>query len=364
MKKLLLTAVLTLTAGIASAQNVTIYGQLDAGYGVTESKATSGGVTQKSSGMQEGMSAGNRLGFRGTEDLGGGSKAEFVVETAISLTQSSNIAKWDGGGHQTWATATSGTGTSNGLGTSFNRQSYVGLSNNLGTVRLGYQYTDAYLIGVGFISGFEPTIGGTTHLNGLSAVRASMITYQSPKVGNFTVGLQHGTNATDYNNSDVTDYDSKISSVALRYNRGAFSVAVAMNQVKSDLSATADIETKKDSTVVAASYDFGRAKIFASYGDHTSKTSDNSTATIDYTNTYVGVAVPLGKNTVFAQAGKAEAEQSGAKINDRALYQVGLKHDLSKRTMLFAVYGGDNEKVASTTKYDWTSYRVGMRHSF
>jgi predicted porin len=364
MKKLLLTAALTLSAGIVSAQNVTVYGQLDAGYGVTESTATSGGVKQKSSGIQEAMSGGNRLGFRGTEDLGGGAKAEFVIETAISLTQSSNIAKWDGAGHQTWATATSGTGTANGLGTSFNRQSYIGLSNNLGTLRLGYQYTDAYLVGVGFTSGFEPTIGGTTHLNGLSAVRANMVTYQSPKISNFTVGLQHGTNATDYSDSAVTDYDSKITSVSLRYDRGAFSAAVAVNQLKSDLSATADVETKKDSTVVAASYDFGRAKVFASYGDHSSKTSDNSTAAIDYKNTYVGVAVPFGKNTVFAQAGKAEAEQSGAKINDRTLYQVGVKHDLSKRTMLFAVYGSDDEKVASTTKYDWTSYRVGMRHSF
>lgn len=365
MKKLLLATALTALVGAASAQTVTVYGQLDVGYGETKSTATSGGVVQKSSGLTEANTAGNRLGFKGTEDLGNGLKANFVVETSIAMTQPVNFAKWDGSGHQTWSTTTYGAGSANGVGTSYNRQSYVGLASNaLGEIRLGYQYTDAYLAGVSNIAGFEPTTGGTSHLHGLPAVRAALISYRSPTFNGVSVGAQFGNNATDYDNSSVTDYENKIANASVHYKRGPLSVSGVVTRIRSDLSSTAATLTTKNQGLIGGSYDFGHAKVYASLSKGDAKTNDGTASTIDYKHQYVGVSVPLNRTTIFAQVGKAKSDQGGDKINDRTLYQAGAKYDLSKRTFVYAVYGKDNEDVASTTKYDWSTYRVGMRHSF
>ena len=66
-KSLLVLAVLGAFTGAASAQsNVTIYGVIDAG--IAYEKGSAGSVTKLATGVQ----SGNRLGFKGSEDLGGG----------------------------------------------------------------------------------------------------------------------------------------------------------------------------------------------------------------------------------------------------------------------------------------------------
>jgi predicted porin len=91
MKKLLIaTAALAMVAGTVQAQSsVTVYGLLDMGYAAQQTKATNttnAGITTKTQaiGASEGLAA-SRLGFRGTEDLGGGLKADFVYELGINI---------------------------------------------------------------------------------------------------------------------------------------------------------------------------------------------------------------------------------------------------------------------------------------
>ena len=85
-KSLLAVAALSAIAGAAQAQSsVTIYGVLDAGYINQKSDGSTTNAYTRASSSSFGQSAEqtSRLGFKGTEDLGGGMSALFTVETEI-----------------------------------------------------------------------------------------------------------------------------------------------------------------------------------------------------------------------------------------------------------------------------------------
>ena len=102
MKKSLIALAALAAVGAASAQSsVTLYGAVDIGYGAHKTETRNGSGSIKSSGVMDGANAGNRIGFRGTEDLGGGLKANFVVEQGISPTNGSLFGVRSGSaGHQ------------------------------------------------------------------------------------------------------------------------------------------------------------------------------------------------------------------------------------------------------------------------
>ena len=113
-KSLLALAALGTFAGVAHAQSsVTLYGIIDEGFNIN---TNSGG--QHLYNLSSGVLQGSRFGLRGTEDLGGGLKAIFVLENGFDV----NSGKLGQGGLM------------------FGRQAYVGLSSQAGTVTLGRQY--------------------------------------------------------------------------------------------------------------------------------------------------------------------------------------------------------------------------------
>lgn len=113
-KSLLALAALGAFAGVAHAQSsVTLYGIIDEGFNVNTNVKG-----QHLYNLSAGVLQGSRWGLRGTEDLGGGLKAIFVLENGFDEN----------------------TGKMNQGGLLFGRQAYVGLSSNYGTVTLGRQY--------------------------------------------------------------------------------------------------------------------------------------------------------------------------------------------------------------------------------
>ncbi len=141
MKKITIPAAAAalLAASAAHAQSsVTLYGLIDAGVAYTnnvEKGGTRGPLFQATSGEING----SRFGLRGSEDLGGGLRAIFVLENGFSVTNG-KLAQ------------------DNRL---FGRQAYVGLSSNqFGTVTLGRQY-DALVDFVAPLSGTSGTFGDT-----------------------------------------------------------------------------------------------------------------------------------------------------------------------------------------------------------
>ncbi len=122
-------------ASSAFAQSsVTLYGIVDTGLVYANNQAslgsTSGGhsVTKLASGIW----AGSRFGLKGAEDLGGGTKAIFQLESGFNIDN----------GAQQYANA------------EFGRQAYVGVTNpTYGTFTAGRQYTSYYAL----LSPYSPT---------------------------------------------------------------------------------------------------------------------------------------------------------------------------------------------------------------
>jgi len=142
---------LALTAGAAYAQtpsSVTLYGVIDTGVErVSNANGTSSSLIRMPS--QTGGHMGSRWGVRGTEDLGDGLKALFVLESGFAPDKGSN--------------------TTNQGGRLFGRQAFVGLGGSWGTLTLGRQYTmylmsmiEADVIGPGVfgLGSFDPGLPG------------------------------------------------------------------------------------------------------------------------------------------------------------------------------------------------------------
>ncbi|HEX7889896.1 MAG TPA: porin [Ramlibacter sp.] len=225
-----LTVAASIAAGFAApalAQNVQIYGKLypyllqERGSGPTAAGtpvATFAGTPTGTSGVGKvvGMQAGNsRLGFRGSEDLGGGMKALFQLEGVASVDD----------------------GTGNGDGAfQFNRNTFVGLKGGFGTVKLGNldtifkEYGDALgILGISsgtFLSSSDvlrKTGFGTSSASSFHLRRANSIQYESPEVADFTFGLQYSTDEAP----SAENKEPKLWSAGVRYENGPWYVSLA-----------------------------------------------------------------------------------------------------------------------------------------
>ncbi|SIT49416.1 Outer membrane porin, OmpC family [Paraburkholderia piptadeniae] len=115
-------AVLLASETAYAESNVTLYGLIDEGIRFTSNQPSSNGPANRLY-MSDGAVTGNRWGIKGTEDLGGGTSAVFVLESGFNPAN----------------------GVSGQQGQLFGRQAYVGLSNSTyGTLKLGRQYGTAF----------------------------------------------------------------------------------------------------------------------------------------------------------------------------------------------------------------------------
>jgi predicted porin len=155
-KSLIALAALATVAGAAQAQSsVSVYGIVDAGFNSKDSdtivvKSNAASVqTTKTKAVSSGNESTSRLGFRGTEDLGGGLKANFVVETGLVPTEAT-VSTWN------------------------TRQAYVGLEGKLGTLNAGTVYTPHHTITSAFSPSTLPgVVGDLQYATGFSAAAIS-----------------------------------------------------------------------------------------------------------------------------------------------------------------------------------------------
>jgi predicted porin len=404
MKKTLV-ALAAIAATSAFAQsNVTLYGILDINYGTTKT-TNAAGASHKTTGLAEGGLSGNRIGFRGTEDLGGGMKAGFVIETGISPTtgdifgnRGSHSGHYNtaagpvaGGGN---AVAGAGTGTSGftTAGASQNRQSFVSLNSGMGEVRIGYQYTNLYELAS--LSGYTLTTegiagGDTAHLAGAGSVggtRATGLTYISPKIaGAFDVRLQYGGNganpAMEFN-STVTASDAEYGKrfgVMGTYSNGPLKASAAHTTMDSkNNTGGVAVGSVFESTVTqfGASYNFGVANVAGTYTTgKTEATAAGAAITGAKVKAYqIGVSMPFGAATLFAGTGKTETKNdggvgvAGTVTSNLKTTQFGVMYALSKRTTAYVVNGTTKEDAAAAaaaqTGAKGSSTRIGVRHTF
>ncbi|BCQ24269.1 porin [Caballeronia sp. NK8] len=206
-KSLLALAALGTFAGAAHAQSsVTLYGIIDAGFAYNNN---SNG--QKLYAMNSGNLQGSRWGLRGTEDLGGGLKAIFVLENGFNVFN----------------------GRLGQGGAEFGRQAYVGLSTaQFGTVTLGRQYdsvvdyTGAFEVGSQWASYFGAHPGDLDNMNNSNRVN-NAVKFTSANYAGFTFGGLYslGGNAGQFNRNQIW-------SVGLGYSQGPLQLGAGYLNVK------------------------------------------------------------------------------------------------------------------------------------
>jgi predicted porin len=392
MKKLLIaSAALAMVAGTAQAQSsVTVYGVLDIGVSEVKNETTthSTGATASTkianTGNGDGSLATSRLGFRGTEDLGGGRKANFQLEYDLT----------DAG---TGSTRADGSTASLTTGTTFAnfgaRYSWVGLEDaKLGQLRLGQQETTMHSVFTAGLAGAANNAIGSVYsssdtLNSISNNDARIrpydvfvsraITYISPVISGVRFEVQSANYATSSTNGAVTDLRNSLNAASLKYSFGKLNLAAATQTTKVDNSASANDVTSRQSDAVSANYDFGVVRAFGVYS--TDKVTQAHGLTRDTKTTELGLQLPVGKTTFWASAFDGDRKGQGLGTDtpgtlvatrnaDVSGYQVGVRNDLSKRTALYAIYGKQELKGTASdnnrAKVESTGMSVGVRHSF
>ena len=313
-------ALLAALVSPASAQtSVQAYGLLDLSAGRIQAP---GGAAIKT--LDSGKMTTSHLGFKGSEDLGGGLKASFVLEHFLRAdTGSPGRSDTD----LFWA-----------------RNAYVALGGSFGTVSLGRHTTSLFVQTLSFNPfgdsfGYSPSVrhyftsGTTTGDSGWS----DSIKYASPRFGGLSATLMVAAGEGNGGRNSAAD---------LRYADGALAAGLTWQEVKKGA-------TVPDTTTwqLAGSYDLKAAKLFAQFG----KVKNDSTGR-KYDITELGVSLPVGAGKVLAQWGEIKPDV-GAK---RTTVSLGYDYNLSKRTDIYAVYMSD--KLSGLSAGNNTS--VGIRHRF
>jgi predicted porin len=313
-KHLLAAAVATAIAAPAMAQNVSVYGIIDTAIQSYDAGTTS--VTRSA----DGVLASSRLGFKGTEDLGGGLKASFTLEQSVT--------------------------PSTGSGTGYSRGAWVELSGKFGAVRAGQgdtttnQDIDSKVSQAGNLA-LRPKVATSSSVsNGeLGGDQNNVFRYTLPKVNGLTVELGYMSNAS----SDTADGNDTITDIYLAYDVAG----VKLHAGK----ATLDGTDKKSSTNFGASYDAG----FASFG-YTVGTHDANIASGNIKNSVLSAKMPLG-NGLSAHAVYASAQINGTANTDSSGYTFAVTKALSKRTTVYGAY--TKTDVGSAAYFTMTGTTAG-----
>lgn len=364
MKKTFLAlAVLSAFGSAAHAQStVTLYGAVDVGVARVD-HGSAGSLTS----LTPGAVNTSRFGLRGFEDLGGGLKAGFHLESQINPD-----------------VGTAGVAGAAGAPTIlFNRRSTVSLLGGWGELRLGRDYNpssrNTYLfepyIGTSFGTVLNFTLGQTAALGapaapGRAAVAGSgattllrtnnAVAYFTPNIGGFYGEAMWAPSEGVAGNQYV--------SARVGYAAGPLDVSYAFGRTKT---ATADPFEQQN---IGVSYNFGVAKVTGLLNEHEWGVRTQRTASL-------GVAVPVGRGEIRAlyavnQHSGGPAGSGLADGDDSKLASVGYLHHLSKRTSLYGIYGRINNSGSARLTVDTTApagmlpgesssgLQLGMVHRF
>lgn len=307
-------AALALSVAAQAQSNVTVYGNVDAAFGTFESD-----LTHRVTKVESSVLTGSFLGFKGQEDLGGGTKVFFKLENAIGV--------------DTGATAT---------GNFWGRTSEIGLAGAYGTVTAGNSLSLSGLANqaqspfnlYGMLNGLQAVTGAA----GFDWHQTNTLTYTSQTYAGFSGAAQYGT-------SETHGVD----------NQYAVQANYAVGPLAAGLTYTNNDSTNDKLTQLGGSYDFGVVKGFAQIGraDLASKN--------DVSYFGLGVSAPVtAAGTVLASWTHAKQDNVG-KTDDLS---VAYDHAMSKRTGAYGAVVYQQFKPQGGDSKSGLSLAVGLRHAF
>ncbi|MEJ8810006.1 porin [Variovorax ureilyticus] len=376
MKKTFVAAAACMAAGVACAQSsVTLFGVLDAAVAYTTG---SGPLATSKWQLTNSSNTFSRLGFRGTEDLGGGYAASFWLEAGLQN---------DTGSGFTTNTNNQSSGNTTLGGLTFNRRSTVSLSGPFGEVRAGRDYTPTFWNtalfdpfgtggGIGanqiYFSGF----GGLTSPTGTRASN-SVGYFLPPTLGGFYGQLMYAMGENE-SRSDIVGLlptwshnDGNYVGARVGYLNGPFNIALATGRTTYTLiAANLPVSNNLRVSNIGASYIFESLWSLKLMGEY----YDESQGTLDGKGALVGFNLPIGASEIKLSYARYEREPAGnVPKPTSSKVALGYVYNLSKRSAVYATVarisnsnGASQALSGSTTSpnHASTGTEFGMRHAF
>lgn len=336
VRRALLSAALTSVCGAALAQsNVSISGALDAGIAYVKTDS----VSQMQ--LATGSISASSLVFQGTEDLGGGYGAYFLLRT-LFFPDSGEVSS----------------------GRLYGSESKVGLQGPQGKLELGRLFNPTHQALV-FKSPSQSNFGGAFNMavGGYAAYWNDSVRYTSPTIAGATFIVQQGFGDTGISGNN----NGKGTVGAINYDNGPLSLSAVYESVDATVLPAVDYKAKR--ATVMGVWDF---KAFKLHGGYYNETHSGRGAPAEFDVSIVGVTVPvLTATRLTAEFGHKNFKGSSDQVNF-----VGLAafYSLSKRTTLyseitFIANGGAARQavyrsVVPNAGENTSGYMVGLRHSF
>lgn len=392
-------AVLGAFAASAMAADVTLYGVIDTGLHYNNTKVT-GESAVNTFDMKSGVSAGNRWGLKGAEDLGNGYKVGFVLENGFS----EDDGKLGNGGRL------------------FGREANLYVAGDFGTLSFGR--VGALTSGAGsydqlkytpFATGWGNTVTKANFMIGDRDRMDNTVTYVTPEFAGFKVLAQYSFNRDGQETAGNERQNDRYAALGAAYKNGAFQSALVVDTVMHDY----DSLNQKDSlgVTLGASYDFEVVKLFAmaQYGEHenafgnktsvinegAAKATTDATYKADYVKVLsdkgwkgygvsLGATAPVFGGTVLAQANYLDAKATDVNYEsadkgdaaadagtlDKLKAQnwgvaLGYTYPFSKRTNVYTYVSYAELKIKATddegtdtVKTKQTEFGLGLKHTF
>ncbi|MBV8124562.1 MAG: porin [Burkholderiaceae bacterium] len=430
MKKSLiaLAAVAAVAAAQAQESSVTFYGIADVAVGHVEHSlsvdpsfpasvnpvsAVKTSVPNSVNGMFNGGISPSRWGVKGVEDLGGGMKAFFTLESGINLPTGQLSNAGAALARNSGAPAGTGTASANSSidGQLFNRQAFVGLSDkDLGSIQFGRNYASIFDIVVKYDPvqaaqlfsplGFSGTIGGGGGVSEDTRMDGS-IKYGN-KIDKFNfggfvkLGGVAGSNKTQSGYGVSVGYEEETFGVQFAYQGFYDALKAGTSAIVGDVNLT-NYDTK--AWMLAGRYTVEGFNLKAGWERYTlSKPSNSLNGNVGVVGNYYGLTVGNPNTVDFAKADQStdviwiggdynvasNLNLSAGFYDQRAnassdlgqhdgnIYSASvlLDYSLSKRTdvyggLMYSKYSGDqyNPPVATVYSHNYIT-AVGIRHRF
>jgi predicted porin len=325
-----------------TANPVTLYGRVYATFESVEAKGTPNVVRRNRVADQA-----SYLGVRGTEDLGGGLKAVFQLETGFP--------------------------PDNTTGTFASRNSMVGLQGGFGTVIFGrwdspMKITQTAVDPWGDLTNGDIT-GAALRQGDFSQRWNNNVQYWSPTFAGFNARLMYVANESKTAATNPEAYGA-----SLAYSAGPFYAAYAYEKHKNFTAQTVTANVSEEGNAVAASYQLGPFKLSGEYGEY------KRTNTSKQKSYMVGGEWALGKHVILGSF--QNSKDGGANLSTSPaqpecdMYSIGYRYDFSKRTFFIASYTKvDNNSTSALCNFGTNALTIaagqdpqgvglGVRHLF
>ncbi len=314
-KAVVVVSMLLVTAtGVGAQTNVTLYGAADAG--MNSIKIGSKSALK----ISEGGIIASQIGFRGSEDLGGGLKALFQIEGGISI---------DSGDGNIPSVAGS-------TGFAFTRQAWMGLDSNWGTVTMGRQYTPTFVA----LATWDPFVSngimGSTNLwfvandqpghLAMQVRQNNSLMYKSPATFPFRFQAMYGAGEAE----TLSTQSGRVLDLLGAYVNGPIRVSLSRQERKTG-SGAAPVASPATSIIqlLAADYSIGAWRFGVNLGNSKSDIGGVPSAK------FVGLMTQYRTSGAWTFLANLQKRDVASTSNDQTAYTIGVNYDLSKRTALY-----------------------------